>query len=263
MTTNGVVRTDAWLEDIIDQPEEICKKIDPAVKNARAYYDYLLFFGMYRPSKMSKVIFKQLKTANAWEKINEFYKKYKKLWNGPEINIYILPINGLNRSLIRQTNGKSGVTFKEKMILFLGPTEDLKEWESLFVHEYNHATRMSYMSGDPLNYSLLDSLILEGLAEYAVEHYCGEKYLAPWTRAYSDKLLKRFWNSDFKDRLTIKKKDPTHDNLLFGRKFVPTMMGYAIGYKIISEYSKNNIYSIGEMFSSTSENFITRNIFDD
>ncbi|PTY83006.1 DUF2268 domain-containing putative Zn-dependent protease, partial [Heyndrickxia sporothermodurans] len=54
-----------------------------------------------------------------------------------------------------------------------------------------------------------------------------------------------------------------HDNLLFGRKFVPTMMGYAIGYKIISEYSKNNIYSIGEMFLSTSENFITRNIFDD
>lgn len=259
----GVIRTDTWLEDLIDQPEEICKKIDPAVKNARSYYEYLLFFGMYRPSKISKDIFQQLKQANAWEKINEYYKKYKKLWDGPETKIYILPINGMNRSLIRQTNGKSGVTFKDKMILFLGPSEDQKEWESLFVHEYNHATRMSYMSGDPLNYSLLDSLILEGLAEYAVEQYCGEKYLAPWTRAYSDKVLKRFWKSDFNERLTIKKKDPVHDNLLFGKKFVPTMMGYAIGYKIISEYNKNTIYSFNKMFSTSSEKLVNSNVFND
>ncbi|MGE8205212.1 DUF2268 domain-containing protein [Heyndrickxia sp. NPDC080065] len=233
------------------------------MKNSRAYYEYLQYFGMYRPSKTAREIFKKLKELNAWEEINEYYKNYKKLWNGPEMNIYILPINGNNRSLIRQTKGKSGVTFKDKMMLFLGPIEDLKEWEALFIHEYNHATRMSHMTDDPLDYTLLDSVILEGMAEYAVKQYCGEKYIAPWTRAYSEKVLKRNWEHDFKPRLTIKKRNPLHDDLLFGRKLVPNMIGYALGYKIISEYNKNNIYSVNKMFSVPSENLIIRNIFNE
>lgn len=263
MRENGVIRTDIWLDEMIDRPEEICKKINPGTNNVREYYEYLLFFGMYRPSKSTKVIFQQLKELKAWEKINKFYKKYKKQWNGPEIDIYILPINRGLGSLFRSSNDKSGVTFKDKMILFLGPMKDLKDWESLFVHEYNHATRMSHMSGNPIDYTLLDSLILEGLAEFAVEQYCGKKYLAHWTRAYSEAVLKKFWVSDYKTNLTIKRKNPLHDDLLFGRKFVPNMMGYAIGYKIISEYNKNTIYSINKMFSIPSENLIIRNIFNE
>nr|WP_259546045.1 DUF2268 domain-containing protein [Heyndrickxia oleronia] len=259
----GVIRTDQWLEELMDQPEKICKKIDPTIKNARAYYEYLQFFGMYRPHRRSKDLLEVLKEKQAWEKMAQYYKKYKKLWSGPEINIYILPINKYNHGLIRQTNGKSGVTFKDKILFFIGEIEDEKEWEALFIHEYNHATRMQHMKGNALDYTLLDSLVLEGLAEYAVEHYCGEKYLAKWTKGYSDKMLKRFWKSDFESRLTLKKRNPLHDDLLFGRKLVPHMIGYAIGYKIISEYNKKTIYSINKLFSVPSENLNFSNIFND
>ncbi|WP_283249432.1 DUF2268 domain-containing putative Zn-dependent protease [Bacillus sp. FJAT-49736] len=217
---------------------------------------------MYQPSFVNKNIFEELKKALYWQKVEKLYQKYKKLWNGPEVNIYIFPINGANRSLMRETHGKSGLTFEKNLYLFLSPLQDQKELEALFIHEYHHATRMHNLSKQPLDYTLLDSLILEGLAEHAVEEYCGEKYLAEWTRGYSDKQLKRFWHSDFKERLSIDRRNWMHDDLLFGRKFVPRMMGYAIGYKIISEYKKHHPFTIQKTLSESSKSLLIDNFLE-
>ncbi|MGE6260203.1 DUF2268 domain-containing protein [Heyndrickxia sporothermodurans] len=234
---------------------------DPDHKNIRDFYEYLKFFGMYQPSKMSKNTFKSLKEINGWQKINKIYLKYKKLWDGPDIPIYIFPINFYNRNLIRNTNGKSGVTFKNKMFLFLSFTDDIKEWESLFVHEYNHVVRMNKMEKDVNDYTLLDSLILEGLAEYAVQEFCGEKYVNKWCKTYSEKQLKFYWNNDFKGKLDIKRNHPFHEPLLFGTKFVPVMMGYAIGYRMILEYSKNHDFTTMKGLSMLSEELLENSIF--
>jgi len=255
---NGVIRTDKWLDESFNTPEEICSRTRGTsnLRKDRGFYQYLKSFGMYQPSSFNKNIFEALKEGSYWQKVNRLYEKYKNLWNGPEVNIYIFPINGVNRQLMRQTNGKSGVTFEKNLYLFLSPLQDLKELEALFVHEYHHAARMNNLQKMPLDYTLLDSLILEGLAETAVEEYCGEKYLAEWTRGYSEKLLERFWKSDFKERLMINRRNWMHDDLLFGRKFVPRMMGYALGYKIISEYKKNHPFSIEKTLATPSENLL-------
>ncbi|WP_233269903.1 DUF2268 domain-containing protein [Heyndrickxia camelliae] len=261
MNQYGVIRTDKWLDESFYNPEEMLSKSKGSSneKRNRGFYQYLKGFGMYQPSNFNKNIFEALKKGSYWQKVDRLYDKYKKLWNGPEVNIYIFPINGANRQLIRQTNGKSGVTFEKNLYLFLSPLQDSKELEALFVHEYHHATRMHHLNKRPLDYTLLDSLILEGLAETAVEEYCGEEYLAEWTRGYSERHLQRFWKSDFKERLTINRRNWMHDDLLFGRKFVPRMMGYAIGYKIISEYKKYHEFSIERTISAPSEDLLIDN----
>ena len=45
--------------------------------------------------------------------------------------------------------------------------------------------------------TLLDSLILEGLAEDAVKDLYGEKWIAPWLQSYSDKELLALWGHHF------------------------------------------------------------------
>lgn len=256
------MRTDNWLEKWMDEPLKVCKKVVSEQENIRSFYEYLKFFGMYQPSRLSRNIFNNLKEMNVWEKVNKIFLKYKKLWNGPDIPIYIFPINANNRQLIRQTNGKSGVTFKNKMFLFLSSTNDEKEWEALFVHEYHHATRMNKIKKEVKDYNLLDSLILEGLAEYAVQEYCGEKYLNIWCKTYSEKQLKFYWNNDFKDKLEINRNYSIHDDLLFGKKFVPAMMGYALGYRIIVEYSRKHDLTTMKGLSMQSEELLVRSIFE-
>jgi uncharacterized protein YjaZ len=260
--TNGVIRTDKWLDESFNHPEELCSRAKPGIKKDRDFYNYLKYFGMYQPSNVSHKMFKELKEGGFWNTISDFYEKYKKLWKGPEVSIYLFPINGSNRQLMRQTNGKSGVSFEKSIYLFLSPLEDKKEIESLFVHEYHHTARMHDLQKKLLEYTLLDSIVLEGLAEHAVEEYCGEKYLAVWSRGYSDKQLERYWKSDYKSRLTINKKESIHDDLLFGKKFVPNMMGYAMGYKIISEYKKQNSFSTVKTLSIPSESFLVSNFLE-
>ncbi len=66
------------------------------------------------------------------------------------------------------------------MFLFLTPLEDEKELEALIIHEYHHVCRMNKITKPIQEYTLLDSMVMEGLAEYTVENYCGKNYNAKW-----------------------------------------------------------------------------------
>ena len=48
-------------------------------------------------------------------------------------------------------------------------------------------------------YTLMDSLILEGTAEYTVEKILGRKYCAGWVRLYNEEELKKCWHSLIKE----------------------------------------------------------------
>ena len=61
----------------------------------------------------------------------------------------------------------------------------------MFTHEYNHVCRLSKFQKSEEDYVLLDSIILEGLAENAVRERLGEEFLATWTSYYSNEELKK------------------------------------------------------------------------
>jgi uncharacterized protein YjaZ len=181
---------------------------------------------------------------------------YTNKWNGPNIPIFLFPVAQTGSFFIREKKSKAGVSFPDKMFLFLSDYGDMKDIEALLVHEYHHICRMHMIDKKIEDYTLLDSLIIEGLAEYAVLKHCGRNYLATWCHMYSEKDLENFWNKYLKDELGKRKNERGHDERLYGGRGFPKLLGYAVGYNIIKNYYKDHIYSTKLSFTIPSVNFI-------
>jgi uncharacterized protein YjaZ len=252
------VKTDEWLETEFRSPEKICSRFSHSFMDASSddIYEYLAGFGMYTPNRRSWAIFERLKEMNIWEQVSSLLEKYKKSWNGPNINIYLFPMNTRNLFGINKSRNKSGVSFKDKMFLFLTPFEDEKELEALFVHEYHHICRMNKQNKSIKDYTLLDSIILEGTAEFSVEQICGQEYRAGWCHLYSSKEIDRFWNTFVKNNLTIKRDNILHDQILFGHNGFPKLLGYATGYELVKRFFQDNDYSPQKSFVIPARRFI-------
>ncbi|WP_428911377.1 DUF2268 domain-containing protein [Niallia sp. Krafla_26] len=248
----GIERTDKWLDENFDQPIKLIKEqvLSSRVEDERKLYNYLRSFGMYSPNLKSKEIVESLKKHNYWTKASQIFNRYKKGWKGPDIPIYIFPIHeGIDEAV-------SGVSFKNKMFLFLSPLKDIKELESLIVHEYHHVCRLNQGTKVVHEYTVLDSIIMEGFAEFAVTKNCGEKYNAHWIRRFSDDQLEKFYHRFLKEHLRAKRTDKIHDRLIFGKGFYPKLLGYSVGYWLVKKASQKQDFSINETFSIQSEEIL-------
>lgn len=255
----GVIRTDQWLEEDFYYEEKICKRLSKGFSddNPLKIYKYLSQFGMYRPNRQNYEMFKELKKRNYWDKIDKIFRKYKKEWKGPDVTIYIFPMAASTSIFSRSTSNKSGVAFKDKLFLFLTPVADEKELEALFVHEYHHVCRIHSQNKKLEESTLLDSIILEGLAEHSVEKFCGKKYLASWCEHYTEIEILNFWERFLKQQIGIKKLNKLHDDILYGRGKFPKMAGYSAGFVIVSMYNKQKDISLLDSFHLKSERFIS------
>ncbi|MCP3742183.1 DUF2268 domain-containing protein [Rossellomorea sp. BNER] len=231
--------TDKWLEKDFLKPLVILEKIGVPENEREEFYRHLQSYGMYRPQANIEEQYLALKKKKAWSTIQQYYKKYKGLWKGPSVPIYIFPIQ-VKASFFSQGMKKSGVSFKDQVYLFLSSETDEKEWEALFVHEYHHATRMNVLNKKSDQYNLLDAIIFEGLAEQAVKEYCGEKYVSNWTKQYSHHQLTTYWEKYIKKQMSITRTESKHDQLLLGKGMYPSLLGYAVGYYLIDLYKEEN-----------------------
>jgi len=241
-----------------DNPKKICERLTdhfPGEVNPQRIYRYLMDFGMYKPNQKSRKTYEEMKSRKLWENIEKIHLKYKSKWNGPDIPIFIFPMDASNGRLMKEGKGKSGVSFKDKLFLFLTPIEDPKEIEALFVHEYHHVCRMNGLIKDPSEYTLLDSIILEGLAEHAVAKNCGEEYTGDWSRRYSTEELAEFWKKDLAEKLDITRKDKQHDQILFGVGSRPRLLGYAMGYEIVKQFKQHKNFTEKASFKIPSDKF--------
>jgi uncharacterized protein YjaZ len=255
--SNGVIRTDDWLGNDF-HPREICELLlehFDGEKDSYKIYDYLQRFGMYKHNRKSKKTFENLKSGMIWEKTRKIYEKYRKKWNGPDIPVFIFPLDETNARLMREGKGKSGVSFKDKLFLFLTSLDDEKDLEALFVHEYHHVCRMNNHKKNPVDYTLLDSIILEGLAEYAVAQNCGDEYTSDWTRRYSSEELAVYWKDYLSEKLFLKRNDEMHDHILFGLGNHPKLIGYAMGYEIVKQYKQCENFTEKASFHLPAEKF--------
>jgi len=243
----GIIRTDQWIEEGFDRPVEICEKLEPYFHGQKAseIYQELLKFGMYRPSGISNYLFHQMLDYQAWAEVGKLVAKYKRKWSGPDVPVFLFPIDQRGGFLFRQEQRrKAGVSFPDKMFLFLAEYDnDMMEIESLFVHEYHHVCRLRALNKKMADYTLLDSIIIEGLAEYAVLKFCGENYLADWCQMYSDREITAFWKKFLKPKLDRKKTEREHDQLLYGGGRVPQLLGYSAGFHVVKKYYEQNRYS--------------------
>ncbi|WP_246031671.1 DUF2268 domain-containing protein [Salibacterium salarium] len=190
--------------------------------------------------------------------VEQEYKRLKKKWNGPESFIYIFPIKHVHLPDRKRAIQKNGVSFKEGIFLFLSPDIPLVEIKALLAHEYNHVCRLAYLKLDEKNIPLKESLIIEGLGEYAVKELYGEERLGPWTRLYQNKNVIGIWERGFLPDLNVKGLDK-HSLFLYGQgndKF-PKWIGYYFGFQIVESYDERyGPLCIRELLTKTADELI-------
>ena len=253
----GVVRTDEWMNESFSNRVQIEEQIlDTVNMREQALIEALNKSGLYKPNRKTNKTFQMMKDRKTWSRLSHYYKKYKKEWDGPDIPIFLFPMASEVFTLFRSANKhKSGIAFVDKLFLFITENVKDKELEALFVHEYHHTTRLNQL-GNRVKLRLSDSIIMEGLAEFAVSEYCGDTYLAPWVTSYDKKDLEKIISEKFKPNLELKRSDPLHDKLLFGNGSMPKMAGYAVGYKLVKEYAKKHSCNTKDMIGLSSDKII-------
>ncbi|CAM4059005.1 DUF2268 domain-containing putative Zn-dependent protease [Lederbergia lenta] len=259
----AVIATNEWLEAEIADPVKMCQRAMPDVSDSEDFYHYLKQFGIYQSENKAKETFEKLQKQNVWEKVDKYYQLYRKKWQGPKVDIYIFPLNEANSFFKHGLKGRAGISMPHKIFLFLTEALDEKYWESLFIHEYHHAARMIRNNKSTEDYTLLDSLVFEGLAEQTALLYCGEEYSMSWQKKFTERELRYYWQRYYKPNLTLKKKDRMHDDLLFGRKRIPQMMGYAQGVNLVNGYLDNNKLTVTESLRISSDQLLIENSFID
>lgn len=129
--------------------------------------------------------------------------------------------------------------------------------KSVITHEFHHHWRISTLEMDEESQTLLDRLILEGLAEHFVRMTLGEVYLGPFKDALTEKQAELLWESKYKQHLDV--KGQATDLYMFGNEEegIPFWSGYSIGYYLVNWFfEKNEDVSIEELTLLPTENFI-------
>lgn len=251
----SVIRTDEWLVDLYEQPIAICEKMKEYFDGAQAHeiYDHLALHGMYRPFKNGADHVKKLQENNVWEIIQDEKEQLQIIWEGPNIPVFIFPSDINNLKIRIDFNGKSGLAFKDKLFLFISEDNSEKEIRSLFTHEYNHVCRLFKYPKSEKDYVLLDTTILEGLAENAVCERYGEEFMATWTSYYTNDELEKMWNDLVRPNRNVSKTDRKHHDILYGLYSYPQMAGYCIGYYLVRKYNEANRLTSNDLLNTASE----------
>src|SRR5699024_5274797 len=234
-----VIRTDLWLLEQYDNPIEICEKLTGYFKDASAaeIYGHLTLHGMYRqPCDPGMNLMEKLWNKNIWEMVQHEEQQLKKIWKGPDVPIFIFPSDSNNRKLRQDFNGKSGISFHDKLFLFISERNEENEIRALLTHEYNHICRLSKYDKNEKDYVLIDSIILEGLAENAVNERIGEQFVSNWISYYPKEKLELMRKNIVWPNKNISINDHKHHHILYGSGAYPKMAGYCVGYYLVKKH---------------------------
>ncbi len=172
--------------------------------------------------------------------IEKHFKQLCQTFSGPDVDIFIFPIDQNNTWLMKNLKGKNGLSFPNFILLFIGEHLTLNEKLALLTHEYHHVCRLHHQKNSEATVSLLESMIMEGLAENEVKRMVGKQYLAPWTKVYTIEEVKHWWRYLLSNKKDVIGRN-NHQIYMFGEKFgIPKWIGYAAGYEIVKSYVEQN-----------------------
>lgn len=172
------------------------------------------------------------------KEINISLKKCYTALQHPELPIFIFVFPWFPS--IKDDNVFGGVDavapHKNVMHIFMNlDTYKLRSLKETIAHEYNHLIFYYYQWSK--NYSLIQNIIMEGLAENFREDVIGGNS-SPWAIALTRKeankaffLIKRFFNS---------KNAELSKNILFGGGKYKRWTGYSIGYWIVKNFKQQH-----------------------
>lgn len=274
-----VEKTDQWLKEFIKKRTEAEKReyidlqrmllCDPVAEHFKEYtsvqlHKYFLENGLFYPDANISNDIEELEEKQVWKLLQNHYLKLKKAWDGARADIFIFPVEKRNEMIMEQLNGKMGISFHNVIVLFIANELSKEEIFALLTHEYNHVCRLSNLKKQFHELTLLDSMLIEGMAEISVEKTLGKRFLAPWVSIYKKKDLQPFWQR-VKRLLNLQGKDK-HNPILYGEtgyRGFPKWFGYSTGYFIVQEYlERNKQTSISELLKMESEDILKGSNYD-
>ncbi len=252
----GVEQTEVWLREAGDRPASVVHELlryfpSNSLEEVTAYLHQC---GLNLNPVHAGKLLDALSDEQIWKTIERFFRKYQSDWNGIDIPIFILPHR--KPDFLHGNNLKAGLAYPDKLILFFPPGLSMTEKEALFVHEYHHVCRINKQYKKMIDYTLLDTIMLEGTAEKTIEHLLGKEHLAPWVKMYDEQMLKRYWENHFKNKLATHNKEDLHNQLLFGKGRHPRMIGYCMGYLLAEKYYSKHAYSVEESLQLPADAFV-------
>lgn len=219
--------------------DELCmplQKLFPWASKEAIQYE-LLSNGLFQPFEWRQAK-RLLRNREIWPIVEQEYERLRNLWHGPDIPIYIFPIT-------KGAPKKNGIAYSNGLFLFVSEVLQVDELHALLAHEYNHVCRLYYLKRKPNELSLQDSLVIEGLAECAVEELYGERWLSPWTKYYTVEQVLPIWQEHFIPALQLIDIEK-HQPYLFGNhEKLPSWIGYCIGYRLVKSFQqKKDLISV-------------------
>ncbi|BDH63289.1 hypothetical protein MTP04_34190 [Lysinibacillus sp. PLM2] len=199
--------------------------------------------GLFTPEEIVDldITLKRLEDREVWRIVQKEYEKLKNLWNGIETPIFIFPLTKHRPNIDGIIANKNGLSFREIIFLFISLELEDTELKAMVAHEYHHCCRLEYLNKAPGDIPLKDSLIIEGMAECAVEELYGSKWCSPWINRYSLDEMKKIWFESFVPYLN-NKGVIKHQPFLYGdgTSSFPRWIGYCIGYSIVKSFLQKN-----------------------
>lgn len=199
----------------------------------------LLAQGLFNPFECREIeaTVEKLEAKKIWFTLEKEFERLKRLWEGIDVPVYVYPLTKECPPMDGVEMNKNGVAYRNVIFLFVSPDLDELELKALLAHEYHHVCRLSILNTPHEEIELLDSLLIEGMAESAVEELYGEKGLSPWTKWYADEEGMRAWKKYFAKQLDVKGVNH-HQFFLFGDEAagLPKWIGYCLGYQIVQSF---------------------------
>ncbi|MGM7719567.1 DUF2268 domain-containing protein [Metabacillus sp. Hm71] len=256
----SVIDTKKWLKETPDQLD-ICRKLKayfPHLKTGEIT-KHLNSFGMYKRIGKLDEWLEKMEKESIYEFVKEEEQKLKEEWNGPNIPIFIFPSDMNNRKIETEYKGRAGLAFHDKLFLFLSLNIVKSNIKSVLIHEYHHVCRISSVSKKEQDFTIIDTVILEGLAENAVREKMGDHHVAAWTTFYTDAQCERFFERIIYPQRDVSIESRNYSQLMYGTGLYPNMLGYAVGYYIVKNYMNQTGKKTIDLLGTPAEEIIKRN----
>ncbi|WP_100373509.1 DUF2268 domain-containing protein [Bacillus sp. FJAT-45037] len=246
----GIVRTDKWFTHYTN---EWSKKINEAEKRKwhqklfitpflslfESHGEYQLsqqleHIGLIPSSINPRPIYEHFRQNAYWDVLAVQFCHLQKKWEAPDIPVYLFPANP-NSKEVQLLGGKNGLAMQEAIIILADQGLSIDQLRAIFTHEYHHILRLNQTLVREDSITLLESMIMEGLAEFAVKEEIGEDQIAVWTSMYKKREAVRLfkqWLVPHLNELGRRK----HLSYLYGGGIqqVPRWLGYCCGYHIVA-----------------------------
>lgn len=208
----------------------------------------LLSHGLFHPEQTDKAYIRKWLEKDYKLKVTQVFNQLKQAWDGPEVNIFILPFNLNDHSSITG----SGLSFTDKILLFLSLEPEKHLIETIMTHEYSHVLRLQTIHHEEV-IQLKDAIIMEGIAEVITRRKYGKSLLPNIT---PDILtIENLYKQWILPNLEIRSTHPLYQHLMYGNESMPQYLGYYIGTYLVERWQKSYLVSDNQLIRQPTNDF--------